>query len=145
MRMATLLTFALALVGVGALNAANESDAIDCSRDLFVAFFPGPFVKNTLEKFEVPQDKRAAIQEQLSHHELDIVSIVEAKASKMNPNPLNQPGHEVEVVQLFEEAVMQTFTQVMVKNGIEDQEIIMEMLEDIHRQKAERFRKCMSE
>lgn len=143
MRFATLLTCALSLVAIPPLFAANESCQSDTSMELFIAFFPRPFVADTLEKFNVPSEKRAAIQEQLTHHELDIISIVEAKAAKMNPNPLNQPDQQEQVIQLFDDAVSQVFTQVLEKNGVSDQEKIMEMLEDIHRQKAERFRRCM--
>lgn len=143
MRFATLLTCALSLVATPPLCSIDESCQSDTSMELFISFFPGPFVSATLEKFNVPEDKHSAIQEQLTHHELDIISIVEAKAAKMTPNPLNQPDQQEQVIQLFDDAVSQVFTQVLEKNGVSDHEKIMEMLEDIHRQKAERFRRCM--
>lgn len=137
-----IMTCALSLIAPLPSQAAEPSCEAPCPMELFVAFFPPPFVRTTLAKFGVPQGKRLDIQQQLTHHELDINSIVEAKAAKMNPNPLNQPDQQEIVVKLFDDAVLQVFTQVMNDNGITDDNQIAEMLADIHRQKAERFKQC---
>jgi hypothetical protein len=146
MKLAAVFTCALSLVASVPLAADDESGpACDasCPVDLFITFFPEPFVKLTLEKFAVPLDQRVAIQKELLNHELDINSIVESKAAKMTPNPLNQPDRQDDVVRLYDEAVLQVFTKVMNDNGITDDQQIAKMLEDINRQKAERFKRCM--
>lgn len=117
----------------------------ECAQELFVAFFPKPFVAQTLAKFNVPEQNRAAIINELADQELDVIPLVEKIAATMSPNPLSQPDQQDVVIQLFEEVVFNIFTNVLTSNGIQDQQIIAEMLEDIHQQKAERFRKCMNQ
>lgn len=143
MKLTTFFMCAFSLLASIPLTAEDDpSCAAPCPMELFVAFFPEPFVRATLVKFDVPVEKRLDIQKQLTHHELDINSIVEAKAAKMTPNPLNQPDQQEEVIKLFDDAVLQVFRQVMNDNGITDEDQIVKMLDDIHKQKADRFKSC---
>lgn len=154
MRVATLITCIFSIIVVTPLFAQDEEEAhcssctkqtcgTNCTMELFIAFFPPPFVGETLEAFQIDSDKRLTIIQQLSHHELDINSIVDSKAAKMTPNPLNQPDRQEDVIKLFDEAVLQVFTQVMNDNGITDKDQIAKMLEQIQKRKADHFRTCM--
>lgn len=116
--------------------------ASSSNRDLFTAFYPAPIVAKTLETFQVPTDTRPAIIDQLTTHELDVIYSVEQIAEAKEPNPL-QTGDQSAVVELFNHAVLQVFTDVLKSNGVTDEEEIHAMLSDIHRQKTDRFRTCM--
>lgn len=137
----------MAYLCLGSPLSADYTEAEDevCSQELFVAFFPPAFVSETLTTFQIPQEKHEAIIRELADQELDVIPLVEMKAAAMNPNPLNQPDQQDIVIGLFEEVVVDVFTNVLTDNGVSDQQVIHEMLEDIHRQKAERFRQCMNQ
>lgn len=144
MKLATIFTCILSISALNPLVAEKDPTCeAACPMEWFIAFFPEPFVKATLDKFNIPEEKRAAIAKELTHHELDINSIVESKAVKMDPNPLNHADQQEVVVRLYDDAVLQVFTKVMNDNGITDHDQITLMLDDIYKQKTERFKRCM--
>lgn len=125
------------LVQVQALNPET-----DCSKDLILAFFPEEFVKSTLVKFKIPQDQWDGITKDLAGKDKTVISMVEEKASKMDPNPLKDPSKQAEAVKIFRETLFQIFGDVMKAHGVEDEKKIQEMLDDIQAQKAKRFSEC---
>lgn len=142
MKTQLLTCLAAVMMSVSALNGAEQ--AVDeCSKELLLAYFPEPFVKETLKKFNIPQDKWSAIAAQLVSKDKAVVQIVEEKAAKMDPNPLRDPQARQAAVKLFRDTLLGLFTEVMQANGISDPKEIQSMLEDLQQQKAERFAKCM--
>jgi hypothetical protein len=131
----------------GLLNADLTTDAkeaaIYCSREVFTAFYPPVFVSKTLEAFGIPEEKRLEIIGELKARESEIVSLVEKNAETIEPNPLYQSNQQKTVVNLFDKAVLTVFSEVMNKNGVDDQGKIVTMMQDVHRQKADRFKECM--
>lgn len=127
---------------VGSLSGAEQA-ADECSRELLLAYFPEPFVKETLKKFNVPQDQWDAIQKDLSSKDKDVIKTVESKASQMDPNPLKDPQARQAAVKLFRETLLQVFSDVMKAHGVNDDKQIQSMLDDVQQQKAQRFAKCM--
>lgn len=130
------------MMSVGVLNGAEQT-VDECSKELLLAYFPEPFVKETLKKFNVPQDKWNNIAAQLVSKDKTVVQIVEEKAAKMDPNPLRDPQARQEAVKLFRDTLLGLFTEVLQANGISDPKEIQSMLDDVQQQKAERFAKCM--
>lgn len=126
-----------------AQGAAAEQTADECSRELLLAYFPEPFVKETLKKFNVPADQWDAIQKELANKDKDVIKIVEQKASQMDPNPLKDPQARQAAVKLFRETLLQVFSDVIKAHGISDDKQIQSMLDDVQQQKAQRFAKCM--
>lgn len=126
--------------------AATPAVAVsdDCSRDLLLAYFPKPFVEEALGHFNVPKDQWDAITKELAEKDKDIVKTVEAKASKMNPNPLTDPQQRQAAVKLFRETLFDSFASVLKAHGVKDDKQIQAMLDDIQQQKAKRFAKCMA-
>lgn len=142
MKTQLLTCLAAVMMSVSVLNGAEQ--AVDeCSKELLLAYFPEPFVKETLKKFNVPQDKWSAIASQLVSKDKAVVQIVEEKAATMDPNPLRDPQARQAAVKLFRDTLLGLFTEVMQANGISDPKEIQSMLEDLQQQKAERFAKCM--
>lgn len=124
-------------------STQKESNADECSKELLLTYFPKPFVNETLKKYNVPQDKWDAINQQLSEKDKQVISIVEDKASKMNPNPLKDAQQRQAAVKIFRETLRQIFSEVMKNNGITDEKQLEAMLDDIQQQKARRFAQCM--
>lgn len=127
-------------------NAAPTTAATDeCSIELLRSFFPEKFVSATLEKFNVPEDKRAAIIKELSTRDRQVLKIVEEKASKLTPNPFKDrdPRQRQVGVKLFRDTLLQIMTEVFNENGITDQKQIQDMLDNINQEKAKNFRDCI--
>lgn len=129
--------------GLTPLLSAAEKATDECSRELLLAYFPEPFVKETLKKFNVPQNEWDGIQKDLSNKDKEVIKIVENKASSMSPNPLKDPQARQAAVKLFRETLLQVFTDVMKAHGVNDDKQIQSMLDDIQQQKAQSFAKCM--
>lgn len=133
----------LACSGLSFSNVAAEQTVDECSKELLLAYFPEPFVKDTLKKFNVPEEQWDAIRKELAGKDKEVIKIVEQKASQMDPNPLKDPQARQTAVKLFRETLLQIFSDVMKAHGIADEKQIQEMLDNIQQQKAERFAKCM--
>lgn len=127
----------------GEESTANAPDS--CSKELLLSYFPEVFVTQTLIKFNVPQEKHAAIVKSLSNKDKDVVKQVEEKASAMNPNPLKDrdPSQRQVAIKIFRETLLQVFGDTMRDNGVSDTTKIQSMLDDIQQQKAKNFASCM--
>jgi hypothetical protein len=135
-----------ALLFHGNLNAADSAAPAlmdECSRDLLLSYFPEKFVNETFKKFNIAEDKWAAINASLASKDKDIVKLVEQKAASMNPNPLKDPQQRQAAVKLFRETLLQVFTEALKNNGIQDTSQFQGMLDDIQQQKAKKFAQCM--
>lgn len=139
------MTLALLCCGPAIPLISVDQTIDECSRELLLAYFPQPFIKETLKKFNVPEDKWNSIQEQLTRKDKEIIKIVEQKASTMSTNPLKDPQERQAAVKLFRETLFQAFSDVMNEHGISDSKQIQAMLDDIQQQKAQRFVKCMQQ
>lgn len=125
-------------------NMAESTQTLDeCSRELLLTYFPEPFVKETLQTFDIPETKWDAIQKGLASRDKDVIQQVEKKAAEMNPNPLKDPQTRQAAVKLFRETLLTLFSDVMRENGITDEKQIQAMLDSIQLQKAQRFAKCL--
>lgn len=122
---------------------AADASPEECSRQLLLAYFPEPFVLETLKKFNVPEKERQAIASSLASKDADVIKQVEQKASTMTPNPLQDPQARQAAVKLFRETLLDVFSGVLKEHGITDDKQIAEMLDHVQQQKAERFAKCM--
>jgi hypothetical protein len=148
MKMMNMWTYACAgLLATGALTTISAETSVqpanECSKELLIAYFPESFVTEALKKFNVPQDKWAAISSALTSKEGTVIKTVEEKAEKLPTNPLKDPKQRQEAVKIFRETLLQIFTEVLNQNGITDAQQIQAMLDDIQQQKAKRFAQCM--
>lgn len=138
---------ALLVAGTCLLPVHNWAtiDQDECSQEILLSYFPIVFVKETLKKYNIPQERWDSISKNLIARDKEIIKIVESKAAKMDPNPLKDPQHRQEAVKLFRETLADNFTAVMNANGIQDNRQIQAMLDDIQQQKAKRFTRCMEQ
>ena len=125
-----------------ALTAADQR-VDECSKELLLAYFPEPFVNETLKKFNVPEDQWSAIDAELNAKNEDVIRTVEDKAAKLSPNPLKDPEQRQVAVKIFRETLFDIFSKVVKAHGVTDDKQIQSMLEDIQLQKAKRFAMCV--
>lgn len=139
----TCLTTLCLSVGTFTTVHAAETSVDECSKELLLAYFPEPFVVETLKKFNVPEDKWGTISKDLVSKDKEVVRIVEEKAATMDPNPLRDPQARQAAVKLFRDTLLGLFSDVLKANGVTDEKQIQDMLDDVQQQKAQRFAKCM--
>lgn len=137
-----MLTFSVMQVPVSGF-ADTPSEMDDCTQKALRSYFPEKFVKETLKKFHVPEDRWSTITGALTDREKDIEKNVEAKAEKMTTNPLKDPNQRQVAVKIFKETLYETASQVLKANGITDDKQIQDMVDDIQHQKARQFAKCI--
>lgn len=126
-------------------SEATNTSALECSKELLLSYFPQPFVRETLKKNQIPEDKWDAIVQELSEKDKTVIAKVEARAGEMNPNPLKSPEYREQAITIFKETLLEIFTQVMNNNGITDNEQIHTMLDEVQHLKAKRFAKCLEQ
>lgn len=122
-------------------DATNEAD--DCSQKALRSYFPEKFVRETLKKFHVPEDRWTTIVQGLNAKEQDVEKSVESKAEKMSSNPLRDPNQRQAAVKIFKESLFETASQVLKANGVTDNKQIQDMVDDIQHQKARQFAQCI--
>lgn len=131
----------MALCAPAVSSAQSKSD--ECTQEVLMSYFPDKFVSQTLDKFQVPQAQRAAIQKELAEKDKQVIPMVEEKAGKMTPNPLRDPQLRQEAVKIFRETLFELFASTMQAHGINDKTQIQSMLDDVQQQKAKQFAACM--
>lgn len=122
---------------------APPSGVDECSKELLLSYFPEQFVNESLKKFNVPQDQWAAINKELANKNDNVIKTVEEKASKMDPNPLKDPSQRQAAVKIFRETLLEIFSGVLKQHGVNDDQKIAQILDDVQHQKAVRFAQCM--
>lgn len=125
--------------------SALESDSEECSQEILLSYFPSVFVKETLEQNKIPKEKWDSINQDLAARDKKIIEIVESKAMQMSSNPLKDPQQRQLAVKIFRDTLYENFSDVMKKNGINNEDQIHAMLEDIQQRKAKRFARCMQQ
>ena len=135
------------LVSVLCLQASARADVTEvkdeCAKELLLSYFPEPIVLETLKHFNVPEDKWAGIAKSLAEKDKQVVKMVEAKASAMNPNPLKDTQQRQAAVKLFRDTLYEVFSDALKENGVQDQTQFTSMLDEIQQQKAKKFAMCM--
>lgn len=122
----------------------TKTDA-ECSKDILLSYFPEIFVRETLQKFNVPKDKWDAIVTALNEKNKIVIKTVEERASKLNVSLLKDPQQRQAAVKLFRETILEIFSGVMKNNGVTDEKQIQAMLDDIQQQTARRFAACIKQ
>lgn len=135
----------MAVCGMSALFSPASVSATEISQGKMMSYFPEKFVAQTLERYKVPQGQRIAIQNALIDKDQEVISLVEEKAAKMNPNPLRDPKMRQEAVKIFRDSLYEVFSKVMQAHGVTDKDELHAMLDDIQRQKAEYFAQSIEE
>ncbi|MFN4173564.1 MAG: hypothetical protein ACK4HV_00465 [Parachlamydiaceae bacterium] len=142
--MSTRIIFASCLVGLSLSASPLRADAQldECTKELVSVLFPSQFVLETLKKYNVPESERDAIVNELNDKNKEVITLVEEKASKIDPNPLKDPSQRLQAVKIFRETLYEVFAGVLKKHNITDDNQIQQMLKDVNDQKTTRFTQC---
>ncbi len=124
------------------LMLTNEERA-RCEKTMLLFNFPKEIVLETLKKYQVPEEKWPDIVKALEVKDKEIFKILEKKAATMNPNPLKDPGEHQNIPKLIRAVVLETFTNVLKENGVEDTTQFQAMLDDIQQERVKKFAKCL--
>lgn len=145
---ALLLLLAIPLAGVARevdVYSGEEEEGLDCSENLLVAYFPPSIVNQVLRNYQIPQDLWPEINAELQDQNDKILTLVEEKASKIKQNPLYDVRQKNISVGIYRESLLHVFGDIMKKYGIDREEQIRAMLDEIQYKKAKRFRDCLEE
>jgi len=115
-----------------------------CAKETLMVFFPQLIVKAVLMQYGVNEEKAEKIAKELAQKDQIVVQQVEIKASKMDPNPLNNVNQRDVGVKIFGETLYEVFASVLKENqaGMDDQQIQV-ILDDIREIKGKLFVECI--
>lgn len=133
----------LALMGTAALQA--EAAPVKCSKELLMTFFPAPLVKQVLINHHISPEKAEQISHALARKDQEVVQLVDSKSKQLETNPFQDVEKRDQAVKIFREALYETFSKVLKANGIENDEEIHTMLEDMQAAKGKHLVACMQQ
>jgi hypothetical protein len=122
------------------VNLQALDPAKDCTKEILYSFFPEVFVNEALEKNNIPKEKWAKINSDLKEKDKGMIKSFEVKLSQM---PESTRTNKSEKIQAFRDTLQDTFISVFNDNGIDDEELILTILDDIQEPRAKRFQECM--
>jgi hypothetical protein len=115
-----------------------------CTKEVLMTFFPLPVVKAVLMKYGVSESEAKKIAKDLSQKDKEVVKLVELKASKFDPNPLNDLNQGDAAVKIFSETLYEIFAKVLKANHVPaDDNQIQAILDDMKELKGKLFVECI--
>jgi hypothetical protein len=121
-----------------------QVDSALCSKEVLMTFFPEPIVRAILIQHKIPEDKAASIAKDLSQMDPEVVKVVEQKATKMDPNPLNDLAQRDAAIKIFRETLFENFAKALRQNQvIADDNQIQTILDDMQQIKGKLFVECI--
>lgn len=138
------------LQGVGFAQTSSLS-AQACDPNLLTKFFPSVLVEETLDAYNVPLYNRQWIVKDLANREAEVIRTFENKARMQRPKPLvvneqtlSSPEIRRAVMNLFQESLLEVFTQTLRRYGINNKDQVQAMFDHLENQKAQYFDECVS-
>lgn len=121
----------------------SGEESMTCSKEVLMTFFPQPIVRAILIRNKVPTDQAETISRELASRDQDIVKMVEKKASQKENNPFRDFSHREEAIKMFRETLYEVFSSVLKKYGMNDDEKMRTLLDDIQEAKGRLFVECI--
>lgn len=115
-----------------------------CYYQVATNFFPYPLVAQTLSAHKFTQDRWSLIYQDLQVRSAAIPKIIQERASRMVPNPL-QPYQPDAAGALLRAVLEETFAQSLRANYFYDPYITAVMFRYIRVQQADRLRACLGD
>ena len=115
-----------------------------CDKDDLLKYFPAEIVKEVLKnKTKLKEEQVVKIVAQLSNVDDEIDQIVQAKASKMQPNPFKRAGFRNVGLKIYQETVLEVFVKVLSAQESINEAEARELLEEIRLAKGKIFINCI--
>ena len=124
-------------------RAPPVQEIMICNKQELGRFFPKRVLKAVLIKDQVPQDQAETIADNLSTKDDVLMRTIREKASRMDPNPFQDLNHRDVAIKLYRESIYQEFAKVLKAHGIQDEDKIQLMLDDLQRAKSKLFLDCI--
>lgn len=132
------------LIVLGFICSPVKSFALDpskdCTKEILYSFFPEIFVNEALEKNNIPEEKWAKIRKDLKEKDKGIIKSFEEKISEL---PENERSDREIKMEIFRDTLIDTFAEVLENNGIDDEDLIDRIYDDISTSRAKRFQECV--
>lgn len=116
---------------------------IDCSTNELMSFFPKTVVEVVLLQAKFSPEDAKTIAGELSKKNPELASLVEKKASKMNPNPFIDLSQRDQGLKIYRETLYEVFSKVLKEHGVADEVTVQGLLEDIRETKSKLFIECI--
>lgn len=134
-------------LAVGLFIAASLTAAInpekDCSDDILMLFFPKIFVEEVLKDHQIDKQKIEAIAKELSTIDPAVIKLIEERAKTMKPNPLEDMEAREARDELFSNALLKVFGDVLSRYDIKDRDVQIKMIEEIQNKRLSRWKECI--
>lgn len=132
-----------AFVFTTSLLSAQGTNLDMCTQETLLQYFPEPIVNEVLKGYQVPDQLWPQINQELQAQDLGVIKAVEEKASRISPNPLEGGTQKNAAISIFRETLYEAFAKVMNNYGINEDEQIRAMLDEIQYKKGKLFKQCM--
>jgi hypothetical protein len=118
-------------------------EGIQCTKEELGTFFPKVVVKAVLLKNNVSEAQADDIAAGLEHKDDMLIKIIEDKAAKLDPNPLQDRNQRDVGIKIYRETLFQEFSKVLKAHGITDVDQTQKLLDEIQRTKSKLFIDCV--
>lgn len=131
----------MSLLAAASLTAAINPQK-DCSDDVLMVFFPKIFVEEVLKEHRIDKQKTDAIAKELATIDDSVITLIEERAKTMKPNPLEDMEAREARNELFSNALLKVFGDVLSRYDIKDRDVQIKMIEEIQNKRLNRWKEC---
>lgn len=139
-----------AVISIGCLanlqaetTEAILSNAMKCTKEELMTFFPQQIVQSTLIQAKLTQEQASEISQELAQKDRELAKIVEEKAAKLESNPFKDLSQRDLAVKIYRETLYEIFAKVLKSHGISDDDQIQTLLDEIQVAKSKLFIECI--
>jgi hypothetical protein len=128
------------------LKAEDQTDLNTfpkCSKEELMMFFPQPIVKSVLLNAHISENNADEIAKDLANKDRGMAKIVDEKASQFNPNPFKDLSQRDQAIKIYQETLFEVFANVLKSHGINDENQIRSLLDEVRTVKSKQFIECM--
>ena len=127
----------------GETTEVTLSNAMKCTKEELMRFFPEQVVQSILEKSDIPADKAKEIAQELSQRDLELAKMVEEKSNKLDYNPIKTPNQRESAAKVYRETLYEMFAKVLKEHGFTDKEKTQSMLDELQEARSKLFIECI--
>jgi hypothetical protein len=139
--------FSLSMISVAALRAETTevvlSNAMKCTKEELMKFFPEQIVRSILIKAGIPKDQAEQIAQELSLKDQEILKIQEEKVAKLGHNFSHNLSQRDLAQKIYRETLFEIFANVLRAHGVTDENQIQSLLDQLQDARSNLFIECI--
>jgi hypothetical protein len=128
------------LEGIDNSSIEVDLDSSLCTKDVLIKFFPEPIVKQVLKKHRISDDKATHLAQELEQKNSEITKTVEERTEEHYANEIPSVGA---ISKIYQETVYEIFANTLKDQGVDDEDQIQIILEDIKSMRKKLFVDCI--